>query len=81
MSFCGGFDKMSRVLNDMGRKYGNASWLEASDRFEEGAAIIAEITSITVVYLIGGSDKTEELSRLFTKVLEIMTNGFILSGR
>lgn len=76
--FGGGFDKMSRVLNDMGREYGNEVWLEASNRFAEGAVIISEITNVIVAYLTGENDKTDKLPELFTKIMEIMTDGFIL---
>ena len=78
VDFGGGFDKMSRVLNDIGREYGNEAWLEASGRFEEGAVIISEITDVVVDYLTGKSNITDELPRLFTKVMGIMTDGFIL---
>ncbi len=81
VKFGGGFDKMSRVLNDIGREYENEAWLEASGRFEEGAVIISEITNVIVAYLIGENDKTGELPGLFTKVMEIMTDGFVLMGR
>jgi hypothetical protein len=81
VNFGGGFDKMSRVLNDMGREYGNVAWLEVSGRFEEGAVIISEITNVIVAYLTGKNDKTGELPGLFTNVMEIMTDGFVLLGR
>ncbi len=81
VSFGGGFDKMSSVLLDLGRECGNEAWLEASGRFEEGAAIISEITNVIVAYLTGVNDKTEELPGLFTNVMEIMTDGFVLLGR
>jgi DNA repair ATPase RecN len=81
VNFTGGFDKMCRVLNDIGREYGNKAWLKASDRFEEGAVIVSEITNTIVDYLIGVNDKMNELPELFTKVMEIMTDGFILLGK
>lgn len=81
VKFGGGFDKMSRVLNDIGREYENDAWLEASSRFEAGAAIISKITNDIVAYLTGKKDKTDELPGLFTKVMEIMTDGFVLMGR
>lgn len=81
VNFGCGFDKMSRVLLDMGREYGNKTWLEASARFEEGAAIISEITNVIVDYLTEKNDKTDELPGLFTTVMEIMTDGFVLLGR
>ncbi len=81
VNFSGGFDKISRVLRDIGREYGEESWLEVSGRFEEGAAIISEITNSIVTYLTGENDKTDELPRLFTTVMEIITDGFVLLGR
>lgn len=78
VAFGGGFDKMSRVLNDIGREYGNQTWLEVSGRFEQGAAIIAEIKDVIVTYLTSENDKTDELPVMFTKVMEIMTDGFAL---
>lgn len=78
VNFCGGFDKMSRVLIDIGREYTNEAWIEAAGRFEEGAVIISEITDIIVTYLTSQNDKTDELPGLFTKVMEIMTDGFVL---
>ncbi|BAK98038.1 hypothetical protein OBV_35060 [Oscillibacter valericigenes Sjm18-20] len=81
VNFGGGFDKMSRVLNDIGREYGNEAWLEASGRFKEGAVIISEITNVIVNYLTGESDGTNELPGLFTGVMKIMTDGFVLLGR
>jgi len=81
VSFCGGFDKMSRVLNDLVRESGNETWLEASGCFEQGAAVISEITKVIVTYLTGENDRTDKLPGLFTKVMEIMTDGFVLLGR
>ncbi|MDD2372556.1 MAG: hypothetical protein PHF03_03115 [Syntrophomonadaceae bacterium] len=65
MYFGGGFDKMSRVLNDMGREYGNEAWLEAPGRFKEGAVIISEITNVIVAYLTGENYKTDEKLRVY----------------
>lgn len=81
VNFGGGFDKMSRILLDMGTEYGNKAWLETSGRFEEGAAIISEITNVIVAYLTEQNDKTDELPGLFTNVMDIMTDGFVLLGR
>lgn len=78
VSFSGGFDKMSRVLSDIGKEYGNKGWLEASGCFEQGAIIVSEITNVVVAYLTGKNDKTGELPRLFTIIMEIMTDGFAL---
>lgn len=81
VNFGGGFDKMSRVLNDLGKEYENSTWLEAAGRFEEGSEIIFEIKNVMVAYLTGKNDKTDELPELFTNVLEIMMNGFVLLVR
>lgn len=78
VSFGGGFDKISRVLNDIGKEHGNEGWLEASGCFEQGAIIVSEITNAVVAYLTGKNDKIDELPRLFTIVMEIMTDGFAL---
>lgn len=81
VNFGGGFDKMSRVLNDMGKEFGNKTWLEASSRFKEGAEIISKITKVIVAYLTDENNKTEKLPELFTEVMDIMTDGFVLMGR
>lgn len=81
VNFGGGFDKMSRVLHDMGRECGNETWLEVSGRFEEGIVIISKITNVIVAYLTGENDKTDELPGLFTSLMGIMTDGFVLLGR
>lgn len=81
VNFGGGFDKMSRVLNDMGKEYGSKALLEVSGRFEDGAEIIAEITKVIVAYLTGKNDRTDELPDLFTNVMKILTDGFVLLER
>lgn len=78
VSFYGGFDKMSRVLNDMGKEYGNKTWLEVSGRLKDGAKTITEITKIIVDYLTEKSDRTDELPLLFTTVMKLMHDGFVL---
>jgi hypothetical protein len=78
VTFYGGFDKMSRVLNDIGTEFENEAFLEASARFKEGTVIISKITNIIVTYLIGQTDKTNELPELFTEIMKIMTDGFVL---
>jgi hypothetical protein len=78
VTFAGGFDKMSRILMDIGREYGNNEWIKASCIFDEGAVIISEITSVIAAYFTGKSDKTDELPRLFTTVMEIITDGFVI---
>jgi len=78
VTYYGGFDKMSRILEDMGREYDNKNWLEASEHFAGGAVIVSEIKDVIVDYLTGEHDKTDELPKLFTKVMEIMSDGFVL---
>jgi len=76
VKYGGGFDKMSRVLYDLGLEYDNKSWLDISERFKEGADIISQITNSIVSYLTGKCDDTEKVPALFKRVKEIMTNGF-----
>nr|WP_313258037.1 BtrH N-terminal domain-containing protein [Lacrimispora sp.] len=81
VSFDGGFDKISRILLELGKECGNEVWLEAADHFGEGAAIVSEITDVIVAYLTGANDRIVELPELFKKGMEIMTDGFILLGK
>ncbi|GLB28576.1 hypothetical protein LAD12857_04990 [Lacrimispora amygdalina] len=78
VNFNGGFDKMCRVLNEIGKEFGNDTWLKVSIIFQQGAEIISEIKDVIVAYLTGEKDRTDELTELFTKIMEIMTEGFIL---
>ena len=78
VDFFGGFDKMSHVLSDLGHEFGDEAMLKASVWFREGAGIISEITNVIVRYLTGESDRMNELPELFTKVMEIMTDGFVI---
>lgn len=81
VSFGGGFDKMSRILLTMGKEYGNEVWIKTSERFTEGATIISNITKVIVAYLTGKNDRTDDLPGLFTSVMDIMTDGFVILGR
>jgi hypothetical protein len=81
ISFGGGFDRMSRVLNEMGTEFEDKIWLEISERFKKGAEIISQIKDVIVAYLTGENDKTDELPGLFTSVMEIMTDGLVLLGK
>ena len=81
VNFSGGFDKMSCVLNDIGKEFGNETWLHASVIFRQGTVIILDIKDIIVAYLTGEKDRTNQLPGLFTKIMEIMTEGFILLER
>ncbi len=78
VNFFGGFDKMSRVLNDLGCEFGDKGMLRASVRFDEGAGIISDITEVIVSYLAEERDRTNELPELFTKIMEILTDGFVI---
>ena len=69
---------MSRVLKDMGNEYRKESWLEASRRLDEGAAIISEATNVIVAYLTRENAHTDKLNCLFTKIMEIMTDVYII---
>lgn len=53
INYCGGFDKMSRILEELGNEYNNKNWLKASKRFAEGATAISEIKDVIVDYLMG----------------------------
>ncbi len=72
---------MSCVLNDIGKEFGNETWLNASVIFRQGAVIILDIKDIIVAYLTGEKDRTNQLPGLFTQIMEIMTEGFILLER
>ena len=63
INYCGGFDKMSWILEEIGKEYDNKNWLKASERFEEGAVAISEIKDVIVAYLMGEHDKAVELPK------------------
>ncbi len=76
ISYYGGFDKMSRVLADLGNEQGNKELIKASVCFEKGAYVISKIKDIVVSYLIGNNDEMDKLPELFGEVLKIMQEGF-----
>lgn len=78
IKYGGGFDKMSVVLDVMGQEYENPYWLQAATGYRAGADIIAEITNIITAYLTETSDNTDQLPVMFTKIKDIMTEGFKL---
>ena len=78
VDFFGGFDKMSRVLSDLGCEFRDEAMLKASARFREGTGIISEITNVIVNYLVIESDRMNELPKLFTKIMDVMTDGFVI---
>ena len=76
VAFCGGFDKASVVLSQLGMEYGDQSMLQAAAIFGEGAAVISKIKDVITDYLSNKMDGTAELPVLFTDVLTIMKKGF-----
>lgn len=66
-------------MKELGREFENDTWLDASEHYDEGAGIITEITDIIVSYLTGEYDRSDELPKLFTKVMGIMEKGLALS--
>lgn len=77
VSYHGGFDKMSRILFEMGGEYGNNQWIETARQFNQGAVLISEITDIILDYLTEQEDNMKELPKLFTMVMDIVTDGFV----
>jgi len=78
VSFCGGFDKISRILYDLGDEYDAKQLLAAAVQFEKGAGVVTAITNSIVEGLTTGKDNTDELQKLFAQTKQIMTDGFTL---
>ena len=78
VAFCGGFDKISRVLYDLGSEYSAKQLLCAAGQFEKGAAAMTAVTESIVKSLITGKDNTAELQTLFAEIRQIMVGGFTL---
>lgn len=76
IEFGGGFDKMSVVLLDLGKKYNNSSMIKASKIFDSAVPIITEIKEVIVEYLTNKADATDKLPMLFTRVADAMRLGF-----
>ncbi|QAA32208.1 BtrH N-terminal domain-containing protein [Clostridium manihotivorum] len=76
IEFKGGFDKMSVMLRYLGDETKNHYWIKSSALFEEGAAVIKQISEIIIEYLCDKEDNTQLLPELFSKVLEKMIEGY-----
>lgn len=76
IQFCGGFDKISRILFMLGQENNNACWLKVADYFNQGSLVITKIKTIIVDYLVAKNDLTFTLPQLYNQVKEIMINGF-----
>ncbi len=76
ISFCGGFDRISLVLSELGKEYKNRQWMLAASCFGSGADVVTEIKNVIVDYLIDANDQTEKLPQLYTTIKDIMVNGF-----
>ncbi|MDO5520863.1 MAG: BtrH N-terminal domain-containing protein [bacterium] len=76
VAFGGGFDKISVVLEELGREYQDERMKKAAGVFSQGAAVIEKIKVVIVEYLIGERDRTDEMGELFGEVKEIMRRGF-----
>ena len=78
VSFCGGFDKISRILYDLGNEYEAKQLLAAAVQFEKGAGVVTAITNSIIENVTAGKDNTGELQKLFAQTKQIMTDGFTL---
>lgn len=78
VAFCGGFDKISHILYDLGSEYDAKQLLAAATQFEKGAGVVAAITGSIIENLTTGKDNTGELQKLFTQIKQIMIEGFTL---
>ena len=76
IAFGGGFDKVSVVLENLGKEYQDKAFLEASEIFSRAVSVIGQIKETIVDYLIGRKDETEHLPVLFSQVADIMKAGF-----
>lgn len=76
VKYMGGFDKMSRMLRNIGKETKNDSLISAAIYFDKCASIIENISSIIINYLCGKKDETLLLSTLFSNVLENMKKGY-----
>lgn len=74
--FGGGFDKISCVLSELGEEYKNDCYKAAAKIFNGGVVVIEEIKKIIVEYLTGTNDETNKLPSLYTKLKNIMIEGF-----
>lgn len=72
MPYYGGFDKMSRVLYQLGAEYKNNSWIKMATLLDEGKEDVQQIKDIIVDYLTNINNQLELLPGLFTKVKETL---------
>lgn len=77
VTFRGGFDKMERMLRELGEEFHQAGWLRASEIFAAGQKMIESIAKIIISYLAEEEDEMDRLPGLFREVLDIMTEGFL----
>ena len=78
VAFGGGFDKMSIMLEMLGREYNDQNMMEAAHIFKQGAVAISQIKDVIVNYLVEKEDCTDKLPILFTNVAEIMKQGYLI---
>lgn len=78
VAFCGGFDKVGKVLLMLGLEYGDKKMTEAAHVFAQGADVISRIKDVIVDYLVDKQDNTDELTTLFKNLAEIMKRGFLI---
>ncbi|NLD25879.1 MAG: BtrH N-terminal domain-containing protein, partial [Acholeplasmataceae bacterium] len=74
--FYGGFDKMSIVLESLGKEYKDDFWIQAAKLLNERKETISEIKEIIVRYLINISDETDKLPEMFEQVKETLYQFF-----
>ena len=76
VDFYGGFDKISVVLQELGKQYPNEDWLAAGDIFMKGRPIIQKTVETIVDYLIGKEDHMNDVCEYFKKIEDIMIKGY-----
>lgn len=76
ITYCGSFDKMARMLTEIGTEKREVRWLRAATFFHNGACLIQQISTVMTEYLCGKSDQTDRLPALFAAVLEKMKEGY-----
>lgn len=76
ITYCGGFDKMARMLTTIGSEKQEERWLNAAAAFHNGAGLIGQISTVITEYLCGKDDQTQQLPPLFAAVLKQMERGY-----
>lgn len=74
----GGFDKMSDMLNSIGKEYAIDSWQQASKLFALGACEVEKISNILIAYFTKKEDQLQYLPSLFSRVLKYQKEGFYI---